>query len=169
MKLARPWILAAATVALLVGAFVAWRAVGAREPAPSVPYTLLDGTKTSTDAQRGKVLLVNFWATSCVTCVAEMPELVATHEKFKARGFDTVAVAMSYDPPAYVARFAQSRALPFGVAIDNTGEVARAFGDVKMTPTTFLIDKQGRIVKQYLGAPDFAALHQLIGQLLAEG
>jgi peroxiredoxin len=59
--------------------------------------------------------------------------------------------------------------LPFGVAIDNTGEVAKAFGDVKMTPTTFLIDKQGRIVKQYLGAPDFAALDELITELLAEG
>lgn len=158
-----------AIVLAAAGALVAWQALGARDPAPAVPYTLLDGRKTSTDQQRGKVLLVNFWATSCTTCVAEMPQIVATHEKFKARGFDTVAVAMSYDPPAYVARFAQSRALPFGVAIDNTGAVAKAFGDVQMTPTTFLIDKQGRIVKRYLGAPDFAALHRLIDDLLAEG
>lgn len=169
MKLVRPWILGAVVALVAAGAFAAWRALSSREPAPQVPYTLLDGSKSSTDAQRGKVLLVNFWATSCTTCVAEMPQIVATHQKFKARGYDTVAVAMSYDPPAYVARFAQSRALPFGVAIDNTGEVAKAFGDVKMTPTTFLIDKQGRIVKRYLGAPDFAALDKLIGELLAEG
>jgi peroxiredoxin len=169
VKLARSWIFVAAVALIAAGAFAAWRALSSREPAPKVPYTLLDGSKSSTDAQRGKVMLVNFWATSCVTCVAEMPQIVATHQKFKARGYETVAVAMSYDPPAYVARFAQSRALPFGVAIDNTGAVAKAFGDVKMTPTTFLIDKQGRIVKQYLGAPDFAALHQLIDELLAEG
>ncbi len=169
MKLARSWILVAAIALIAAGTFAAWRALGSREAAPVVPYTLLDGSKSSIDAQRGKVMLVNFWATSCVTCVAEMPQIVATHQKFKARGYETVAVAMSYDPPAYVARFAQSRALPFGVAIDNTGAVAKAFGDVKMTPTTFLIDKQGRIVKQYLGAPDFAALHQLIDELLAEG
>jgi peroxiredoxin len=118
---------------------------------------------------RGKVLLVNFWATSCTTCVAEMPQIVATHERFKSRGYETVAVAMSYDPPAYVARFAETRKLPFGVAIDNTGAIAKSFGDVQMTPTTFLIDKQGRVVKRYLGAPDFAALHTLIGELLAEG
>lgn len=152
-----------------VAAWTSWHFISAREAAPAVSYTLLDGSKSSIQAQRGKVLLVNFWATSCVTCVAEMPHIVQTHQKFKGQGFDTVAVAMSYDPPAYVARFAQSRALPFGVAIDNTGQVAQAFGDVKLTPTTFLIDKQGRIVKQYLGAPDFAALDRLIGQLLAEG
>jgi peroxiredoxin len=169
VKLTRSWLVIAALAVVVAGAFAAWRALAVREPAPRVPYTLLDGSKSSTDAQRGKVLLVNFWATSCVTCVAEMPQIVATHDKFKGRGFDTLAVAMSYDPPAYVARFAQSRALPFGVAIDNTGAVAKAFGDVKMTPTTFLIDKQGRIVKQYLGAPDFAALDKLITELLAEG
>jgi peroxiredoxin len=150
-------------------ALVGWRTLGARGPAPAVSYTLLDGSKGSIEAQRGKVMLVNFWATSCVTCVAEMPHIVETYNKFKGRGYQTVAVAMDYDPPAYVNRFAQSRALPFAVAHDVNGAVARAFGDVKMTPTTFLIDKQGRIVKRYLGAPDFAALDKLIGELLAEG
>ena len=131
-------------------------------------YTLLDGRKGSTASLRGKVLLVNFWATSCTACVAEMPQLLATHNRFKDRGYDTLAVAMSYDPPALVARFAESRQLPFGVAIDNTGEIAKRFGDVQLTPTTFLIDKRGNIVKRYVGAPDFAALQQLIDKLLAD-
>jgi peroxiredoxin len=169
VNIARSWIAAVAAAAMLVGAaFGVWRLVAARDAAPAVSYTLLDGSKASTQSLRGRVLLVNFWATSCVTCVAEMPQIIATHQKFKQRGFDTVAVAMSYDPPAYVARFAQSRALPFGVAIDNTGEVAKAFGDIQLTPTTFLIDKQGRIVKRFVGAPDFVALHALIDELLAE-
>lgn len=152
----------------VAAAFAAWRLLGARETAPAVSYTLLDGSKSSITSQRGKVLLVNFWATSCASCVAEMPQLVATHKKFGMRGFETLAVAMSYDPPASVAHFAQSRALPFGVAIDNIGQMAKAFGDVQLTPTTFLIDKQGRVVKRYLGAPDFAALDRLIVTLLAE-
>lgn len=168
MKLTRSWIVVVAAALCVAGAFAAWRVLGAREAAPAVSYTLLDGSKRSADTQRGKVTLVNFWATSCVACVAEMPQIAATHEKFKAHGYETVAVAMAHDQPALVARFAQSRALPFGVAFDKSGEVARAFGDVKLTPTTFLIDKQGRIVKRYLGAPDFAALDKLIGELLAE-
>ena len=139
-----------------------------RDAAPEFSYSLLDGRKGSTRELRGKVLLVNFWATSCVTCVKEMPELVATHLKFRERGFETLAVAMSYDPPAYVARFAETRQLPFGVVIDNTGAIAAGFGDVKLTPTTFLIDKRGGIVKRYVGEPDFPALHALVDKLLAE-
>ncbi len=146
-----------------------WTGCAGRDAAPTFSYTLLDGNKGDTQALRGKVLLVNFWATSCVTCVKEMPALVATHNKYQPRGFETLAVAMSYDPPAYVANFAQSRQLPFGVVIDNTGAIARAFGDVKITPTTFLIDQRGGIVKKYVGEPDFVALHRLVDELLAQG
>lgn len=158
-----------AAVSVAVAAFLGWQSFAAAEPAPAVSYTLLNGSKGNTAQLKGKVLLVNFWATSCATCVAEMPQLIATHQKFKARGYDTLAVAMQYDPPAYVARFAESRQLPFGVAIDNTGEIAQRFGDIKLTPTTFLIDQQGHIVKRYVGTPDFAALEGLIGDLLAKG
>ncbi len=141
-------------------------ACGSADMAPEFSYTLLDGRKASSSELRGKVVLINFWATSCTTCVAEMPQLIATHEKFKARGFETLAVAMSYDPPAFVANFAESRRLPFGVVIDNTGAIASGFGDVRLTPTTFVLDKRGAIVKRYVGAPDFEALHRQLDQLL---
>jgi peroxiredoxin len=161
-----------ATAAMVVAAAAAgWLAFGrsaTHEPAPQVDYTLLDGQKTSTAQLKGQVVLVNFWATSCTTCVAEMPEIMATYEKYKSQGYQTVAVAMAYDPPAYVANFAQTRKLPFGVAIDNTGNIAKGFGDVQLTPTSFLINKRGEIVKRYVGAPDFEALHALVEKLLAE-
>jgi peroxiredoxin len=97
-----------------------------------------------------------------------MPEMVATYQKYQARGFQTLAVAMSYDPPAYVVNFTETRKLPFQVAIDNTGEVAKAWGDVRLTPTTYLVNKRGQIVKRYVGTPDFDELHLLIEKLLAE-
>ena len=156
-------------------AVAAFAAVGAyvyldtgRAQAPASTFVLLDGSNKTTADMRGKVTLVNFWATSCTTCVAEMPELVTTYNKYRERGFDTLAVAMSYDPPSYVVNFSQTRKLPFPVAIDNTGAVAQAWGDVKLTPSTFIVNKRGEIVKSYVGAPDFPALHQLIEKLLAE-
>ena len=136
--------------------------------APNSTFVLLDGSKQTTAEMKGKVTLVNFWATSCVTCVAEMPKLIATYNKYKTQGYDTVAVAMSYDPPSYVVNYSETRKLPFKVAIDNTGAVAKAWGDVQLTPTTYLLNKRGEIVKQYVGEPDFAALHKLIEKLLAE-
>lgn len=158
-----------AASALGVGAYFGLPILLTPQSAPTIAYTLLSAQAPITSQWQGKVTLVNFWATSCVTCVKEMPEIVATHNKYKARGYDTLAVAMSYDPPAYVARFAESRQLPFGVAIDNTGEIARQFGYVQLTPTTFLVNKRGEIVKRFVGEPDFAALHLLIEKLLAEG
>ncbi len=136
--------------------------------APETTFVLLDGTKKSTADFKGKVTLVNFWATSCTTCVAEMPRVIDTFNKYQARGFDTVAVAMSYDPPSYVVNFSETRKLPFKVAIDNTGAVAKAWGDVRLTPTTYVVNKQGEIVKRYIGEPDFAELHHLIETLLAQ-
>lgn len=136
--------------------------------APQSSFTLLDGSSRTTADLKGKVALINFWATSCTTCVAEMPMLVATYEKFRGRGYETIAVAMSYDPPTYVVNFAQTRKLPFPVAIDNTGAVAKAWGDVNITPTTFLVNKRGEVVKRFVGKPDFAELHQLIDRLLSE-
>ncbi len=140
-----------------------------RETAPASRFLLLDGSTLDSTALKGKVTLVNFWATTCTSCVAEMPELVRTHQKFQPRGFETVAVAMSYDPVEWVLNFSKSRQLPFKVALDRDGQLARSWGEVKLTPTTFLLDKQGQIVKRYVGPPDFAALHQLIEELLAQG
>ena len=168
MKSARPLAALIVAAALVVGGYLVFQGVGSNQPVPRVGYTLLDGTRSTTDQLKGKVVLINFWATSCTTCVHEMPQIVATHEKFKARGYDTLAVAMSYDPPAYVINFAESRKLPFGVAIDNTGGIAKSFGNVQLTPTSVLIDKRGEIVKRYVGEPDFVALHQLVEKLLKE-
>jgi thiol-disulfide isomerase/thioredoxin len=115
---------------------------------------------------QGKVLMVNFWATSCTTCVAEIPILVATYEKFKDKGFDTLGIAMKYDPPVYVVNFVETRKIPYKIALDNTGANAKAWGDVALTPTTFLVNKEGQIVKRYVGTPNFEEMHILIGNLL---
>lgn len=139
------------------------------EQAPALSYTLLDGRRSDLAALRGHVVLVNFWATDCAPCVEEMPAMVANWRHFSPQGFETLAVSMSYDAPALVANFAQSRQLPFPVVIDNTGEIARRLGNVEFTPTSLLINKRGEIVKRWVGKTDFAAIAPLIAQLDREG
>ena len=163
----RVYVLAGAAVAAVAVAAAVVFSSGS-SAAPASTFVLLDGSKQTTEDLKGKVTLVNFWATSCVTCVAEMPKVIDTHNKYQARGYDTLAVAMHYDPPSYVVNFAETRKLPFKVAIDNTGAMAQAWGDVKLTPTTYIVNKQGHIVKRYVGEPDFNELHRLIEKLLAE-
>jgi len=161
-------VLACLSLAALLVAGAGLSGCSNTDSAPQSTFVLLDGSKKSTADLQGKVTLVNFWATSCVTCVGEMPKVIATYDKYKGRGYDTLAVAMSYDPPSYVVNFAETRKLPFKVAIDNTGAVAKAWGDVQLTPTTYVVNKRGEIVKRYVGEPDFAELHKLIEKLLAE-
>lgn len=136
--------------------------------APQVDFTTIKGQTITPADYQGQVMLVNFWATSCVTCVKEMPDIADTHNKFKEQGFRTIAVAMSYDRPDYVVNFAETRQLPFDVALDVSGNIAKAFKDVQITPTTYIINRKGKIIKTYVGEPDFAALHALIEKSLAE-
>lgn len=166
-RFGRQWLGVTAPLALALLGAGCGRAGQGPVTAPDVAYTLLDGRQARLSDLRGRVVVVNFWATSCAVCVAEMPALVDTWRRYQGRGFETLAVAMAYDPPALVARFAEARALPFGVVIDNTGAVARAFGDVRATPTSFVIDRRGGVAARHEGAPDFAKLHRLLDGLLA--
>lgn len=137
-------------------------------PAPQPTVTALSGQSLPLASLKGKVVLINFWATSCPGCVKEMPDLAALYQNNRAAGFEVVAVAMQYDPPEYVRNFTREKALPFTVALDADGSASQAFGGVKLTPTSFLIDRRGNLVQQFIGEPDFAALDAVIKQKLKE-
>jgi len=164
MKLAKPLLIAVAVLAI-AGALV--YALMEKPAAPAATFTTLEGKPVALNELRGKIVLVNFWATSCPGCVKEMPDLVETYKQYKDRGFEIVAVAMSYDPPNYVANFAKTHQLPFPVALDVNGEHARAFGNVQLTPTSFLIGKDGRIIEEKLGDLDFPKLKAMLDKELS--
>jgi peroxiredoxin len=161
----RTRLLAVAVVILALAGALAML-LSQKPAAPQATFPTLGGERVALDSLRGKVVLVNFWATSCSGCIKEMPNLVKTWQKYHSQGLETIAVAMSYDPPEYVRQFAEKNGLPFTVALDPDGAVAQAFGNVRVTPTTFVIDRQGQIIQQYVGEPDFAKLHALIESVL---
>jgi len=133
-----------------------------------VTFVSIQGERIPAAALRGRVVIVNFWATDCVICLKEMPEMARTYERYRGRGLEFVAVAMRHDPPNRVIDYAGRNQLPFKVALDVKGELATAFGSVQFTPTTFVIDRRGKIVARLQGEPDFAKLRALLEEKLGE-
>ena len=153
---------AALFAAVAIGAIAAVSSMTITRPAPEVRFNALSGEPFVTSELRGKVVVVNFWATWCPDCIKEMPKLVDTHRKFAGRDYETIAVAVRQDKPEDVVRFNATHALPFRIALDRSGEVAREFGNVRITPTTLVIDKKGKILQRYVGEPNWSELHKLI-------
>ncbi len=156
-----------ALMLMVVAGAATWLLWPASSKAPDVTFTTIKGEQIKLQDLRGKVVLVKFWATSCVTCIKQMPDNIEAFNEFHGQGFDLIAVAMQYDPANYVINYAETRKLPFTVALDSQGKVARAFDDVKLTPIAFLIDKNGQIIKRYLGEYNKAAFRETLKKALA--
>ncbi|WP_211371199.1 TlpA disulfide reductase family protein [Dechloromonas hortensis] len=140
------------------------------QAAPEAPaFTTLDGKKIRPGELRGKLVLVNFWATSCGVCLQEMPDLIATWRRYRSRGFEVIAVAMSYDEPEQIRAYMAKRSLPFPVVFDRDGALAREFEGVRATPTTFLIDRAGKRISKTVGIIDFEKLRAFLESAAASG
>lgn len=154
-----------AAIILLILGFIAVL-IHYRNTAPDVTFTTIEGKKISMMDLKGKVVLVNFWATDCLACVTEMPALVSMYQQYQQKGFEIIAVAMPYDPPAQVLNYVTQKKLPFPVMHDGLSEVTKKFGNVDLTPTTFIFDKQGKLLQRTIGALDFVKLNQLLSAKL---
>lgn len=155
-----------AALALVATGVLAGYLTMPRSEVPAARVATLAGRPIALADLRGKVVLVSFWATSCDVCVSEMPKLVAHYNRFAGRGYEMVAVAMSYDHPNRVADFAQRSHLPFKVALDTDGRLAEGFRVVG-TPTGIVLDRRGRILTRFEGEPDWQALDALVEKSLS--
>jgi len=162
----RRWLIAACILIAMLAAST-WALFPAS--APAVVLTTIKGEKIALSSLKGRVVLVNFWAPSCAPCVHEMPMLAETYARLHARGFDVIAVAASYDPPNIVVDYAETRHLPFAVALDIDDDAAQAFGGLRAVPSTFLIGRDGRVVERVDGALDPAKLQQSLERQLGPG
>ncbi len=164
MATARKWLGAGLVIALI--GLLAMLAPRPLATAPDLKLTTITGHALDLKALRGKPVIVTFWATDCPSCIKEIPHLRALYQDYHPRGLELIAIAMYYDPPSHVVAMSEAQQLPYQVALDLHADYARAFGQVALTPTTFLIAPDGRIVLQYTGLSDNQALHKAIDTLL---
>lgn len=129
-------------------------------------FTSLTGEKLVMSALNGKPVLVTFWATTCSSCIAEIPHLIDLYHRFHPQGLELIAVAMAYDPPNQVVQMAQIKQLPYQVALDIDSKHANAFGGIWATPTTYLIGSDGKIAWKTIGMFEPARLNHRIEELL---
>ena len=153
---------------LIVAAALVWLMPGEPKAAPDISVFTADGEQLAFSSLRGKPVLVTFWATTCESCVREIPDLIDLYRELAPQGLEIVAIAMYYDPPNQVLAMRKARAIPYTVALDIHADAARAFGSVRLTPTTFLIAPDGRIVYRKIGDLPFDRLQKDIMTMLEQ-
>lgn len=145
------------------------RAGGRTFVAPDFPLPDLEGNVQRLSDFRGKVVLLNFWATWCPPCRAEMPSMETLYQAYKGQGFEILAVSSDVQGAAIVQPFMEKYRLSFPALLDTTGRVNGMYG-VRSIPTSYLLDRQGQVVSREIGARNWAnaEARALIASLLEE-
>ena len=140
-----------------------------RVSAPGFLLRTLDGQNHTLEQHRGKVVMINFWATWCPPCVREMPAMQRLYQEFRAKGFEIVAISLDQGNPDDVRDFVQKLSLTYPVVLDAE-QKTKGLYRVRALPTTFLVDRKGRVVAWGMGAREWdgEAAKALIGHLLEE-
>jgi peroxiredoxin len=166
MKL-RGLLIMLCAMAILTTLGYLWLAPAALKTAPDIGLMTLDGKELQLASLHGRPVLVTFWATTCNSCVSEIPHLIGLYDELAPQGLEIIGIAMDYDPPNRVLALRKARNIPYPVALDIQADAARAFGNVRLTPTSFLIGPDGRITYQHTGEMNIAALRKDILAMLA--
>ena len=118
--------------------------------APDFALPDLDGNTVRLSDFKGKVIILDFWATWCPPCVKEIPHFVELYEKYRENGFQMIGIALSSGSAEDVKKFATKHGINYPILMGNR-EIAKKYGNIRSIPTTFLIDRQGRIATKYIG------------------
>jgi peroxiredoxin len=161
-------IIAVITAAVLGVTAWSWLSQAGPQQSPDISLHGIDGQKLRLSSYRGRPLLVTFWATTCPGCLSELPHLIDLYRELAPQGLEIIGVAMDYDPPNQVLALRNARRIPYPIALDIHADAAHAFGDVRLTPTAFLIAPDGRIVYRKTGVISTARLRDTILSMLRQ-
>ena len=166
MKLNKEAVVAGIALTVILAVATVWLLPTGLRSAPPLVGQTLDGRTLILEQLRGKPVLVTFWATTCPSCLEEMPHLIDLYRDLNPKGLEIIGVAMVYDPPEQVRLLARQRQIPYPIVLDTQAQIAREFDNVRLTPTTVLISPEGRIVHYRLGLLDLPKLRETIQGML---
>jgi len=132
--------------------------------APDFTLTDLEGNSVRLSDSRGKVVFINFWATWCPPCRAEMPDIEAIHQEYKNKGVVVIGVDL-YEDENVVRQYVQQGGYSWTFVIDNTGEVAINYG-ITGIPTSFFLDKEGIIQAVKVGVMTKRAIESKLAEAM---
>ncbi|MBN1806555.1 MAG: TlpA family protein disulfide reductase [Sedimentisphaerales bacterium] len=137
------------------------------KPAPNFTLKDINGNNISLADYRGKVVILDFWATWCPPCIKEIPDFVELYEQYKDKGFAMIGISLDQAGVDVVKEFAQRFKINYPIVM-NDGRVNETYGGITSIPTTFVIDSMGNIRKRYVGYIQKAVFEADIKTLLAE-
>ena len=136
-------------------------------PAPGVSVKTITNKTIDLKQLHGKVVLITFWASNCPSCLKEIAHFKRLYNDYhKSSGLEIIAIAMHYDRPNYVVDTSKNYQIPYDIVLDLNNRLAIAFGDVSLTPTTFLINPKGEIAFQTTGTFDLRDMQVRIESML---
>ena len=167
------------TVVFIMGLFLTLRIVDAGriseligkdskadfKPAPDFTLFDVNGDRKKLSDFKGKVIVLDFWTTWCPSCMAKVPSFIELYNEYKDRGFEIIAVSLDLDEGDAAGSFVEKKNINYTVLL-GTNEVSELYGDIISVPTTFIIDREGKIRKRFIGFRDKDVFEKLIKELL---
>ncbi|HTP80158.1 MAG TPA: TlpA disulfide reductase family protein [Bacteroidota bacterium] len=154
-------------ILFLFSSFGSGRAFDERKKAPNFSLKTADGLVVELQKLRGKVVVINFWATWCGPCRAEIPGFVDVYERYKSKGLEVIGISVDNGGWTDVQPFVKRYGIPYPIVLDD-GKTVRRYGNIAAIPTTFIIDQKGFIVERHIGSiprDEFEAMVKgLLGQ-----
>jgi peroxiredoxin len=135
---------------------------------PDITLETLDGHPVALNSFRGKPTLVVFWASTCSTCLEELPSLINLYNTYSRQGLEILGIVIYYNDPLEAEKMVKHREIPYRILLDQNKKATYAFGNVHLTPTTFLISPQGKIVYRQTGKTDFKLIQKTIKSYLTK-